>query len=123
MLLDFRAAVHGFELCLIARRRTVGCKTCQASVTQLNRETAASAFERHYRAAPACRPVADATPTTIVNLVLDLSDRIPYRGVINTDPRLWEGFAVRATKVKTFSDACGELYWLSNQARLAHYEH
>jgi len=85
-------------------------------MTQLNRETAASALERHYRAAPSCRPVADATPTTIVNLVLDLSDRIPYRGVISTDPRLWDGFAVRATKVKTFPDACGELYWLANQA-------
>ena len=64
--------------------KLVFCPTCQVGLErgQRGREKKNSVLERHYRVLPVCRPADEVTPTTIASLIVDLSDRLPYRAVV-----------------------------------------
>ena len=64
--------------------KLVVCPTCQVGLErgQRGREKKYSVLERHYRVLPVCRPAEEVTPATIASLIVDLSDRLPYRAVV-----------------------------------------
>jgi hypothetical protein len=64
--------------------KVVFCPTCQVGLErgQRGREKRYSVLERHYRVLPVCRPAEEVTPATIASLIVDLSDRLPYRAVV-----------------------------------------
>mmetsp|Transcript_489 Transcript_489/g.1023 ORF Transcript_489/g.1023 Transcript_489/m.1023 type:complete len:545 (-) Transcript_489:337-1971(-) len=77
------------------------------------------ALEDHYRLSPLCRPPREITPYWVSGLVLDLSDRIPYRAVTHKDLRIWRKFASRARSCSTYRGAARQLLWLYEQLRPA----
>ena len=64
--------------------KLVFCPTCQVGLErgQRGREKKNSVLERHYRVLPVCRPADEVTPATVASLIVDLSDRLPYRAVV-----------------------------------------
>ncbi len=66
----------------------VVCPSCRAPLErgQRGRERVSSVLERHYRVLPLCRPLEATTPETVVSLIVDLSDRLPYRAVEHEAP-------------------------------------
>ncbi len=86
------------------------CPSCGAGVPVL---------EDHYRLSPLCRPPREITPYWVSGLVLDLSDRIPYRAVTHKDLRIWRKFASRARSCSTYRGAARQLLWLYEQLRPA----
>lgn len=77
------------------------------------------ALEDHYRLSPQCQPSREITPYWVSGLVLDLSDRIPYRAVTHKDLRIWRKFASRARSCSTYRSATRQLLWLYEQLRPA----
>ena len=63
--------------------KRVVCPTCRVSMErgQKGREKVSSVLERHYRFSAVCRPLEATTPLTVASLIIDLSDRLPYRAV------------------------------------------
>jgi hypothetical protein len=86
------------------------CPSCGAGVQGL---------EEHYRLSPQCQPSKEITPNWVSGLVLDLSDRIPYRAVTHKDLRIWRKFASRARSCSTYRGATRQLLWLYEQLRPA----
>jgi hypothetical protein len=59
------------------------CPSCRTPLErgQRGRERVSVVLERHYRVFPLCRPLEATTPETVASLIVDLSDRLPYRAV------------------------------------------
>jgi len=59
------------------------CPSCRTPLErgQRGREKVSIVLERHYRVFPLCRPLEATTPVTVASLIVDLSDRLPYRAV------------------------------------------
>ena len=70
--------------------KVVFCPSCRAPLERghRGREKVSSVLERHYRVLPLCRPLEATTPETVVSLIVDLSDRLPYRAVEHEAPAL-----------------------------------
>jgi hypothetical protein len=62
--------------------KVVVCPTCKVTVERAHREKKNACLERHYLSVPSCRPLEDTTPQTIATLIIDLSDRLPYKAVM-----------------------------------------
>ena len=88
--------------------KTVLCPCCGVVVQVL---------EDHYRLSPQCQPPDEITPYWVSGLVLDLSDRIPYRAVMHKDMRIWRKFTSRARSCSTYRGATRQLLWFYDQLR------
>ena len=64
------------------------CPSCRMPLErgQRGRERVSIVLERHYRVFPLCRPLEATTPETVASLIVDLSDRLPYRAVEHEAP-------------------------------------
>lgn len=64
--------------------KLVYCATCKVALErgQRGRERKSTVLARHYAAVPSCRPLDQTTPAIVASLIIDLSDRLPYRAVL-----------------------------------------
>ena len=63
-------------------------------------------------------PSADqAAINKLAKRLTDLADRIPYTGVLDSDPQVWTKFNNAMEKVTKVSDICKQWIWLARQVR------
>eukprot|EP00960_Hanusia_phi_P024011 708166-Hanusia_phi.AAC.2 len=95
------------------------CPSCKAIVERGKggREKLTRVLEKHFHTSPLCRPLDKTTPRIVAAIVLDLSDRLPYKAVLRKDLKLWEKFTDKCRSCASFSEATRQLLWLYRQLR------
>jgi hypothetical protein len=75
--------------------------------------------ERDTREMRKVEPSADQSAINkLAKRLTDLADRIPYTGVLDSDPQVWTKFNNAMEKVTKVSDICKQWIWLARQVRL-----
>uniref|UniRef100_A0A7S4PJX1 CW-type domain-containing protein n=1 Tax=Guillardia theta TaxID=55529 RepID=A0A7S4PJX1_GUITH len=102
-----------------AKRGYAVCPSCKSIVERGKggREKLTRVLEKHFHASPLCRPIDKTTPRIVAAIVLDLSDRLPYRAVLRKDLKLWDKFTEKCRSCASFSEATRQLLWLYRQLR------
>jgi len=62
-------------------------------------------------------PADQAAIKKLAKRLADLADRIPYTGVLTSDPEVWTRFNADLEKVTKVSDVCKQWIWLTHQVR------
>jgi len=94
--------------------------TCPTCGTRL--EHTRGSREKHFRLYPACRPPEEMKPHIAAGLVLDLSDRLPYRAMQRKDMKLWDRFTSETRQCRNYEAVARQLLWLFRQLRPVVYD-